>query len=1064
VTNDHGQLISELKKHPSALISAYEGAVDSVSKTLGPAPTMRWAQDGVRIAQQGPRAWEAATEYFRASSDVVKLIGFPQFERWVESGIELTVEAPVIAAAFFRASPNVLPVLAPRHISGWASLGRGLSKGTWKSSSLSARFFDISDELVQNVNFHEMQLFVALVQKLASRSYDLAAEALVLGQRVLPNVTEKEEVISLATVLAETSWREVRGSFEAASRVTLSIEKRLRPRYFALAERLAQNGLVNVAGFMVDSSQSLAKLPQDEQSQVLERAEVLADSSAEAVSAFLRTAPHVLDRISLAQLEIWFNRGLEYLIDNPDAGVAYFKLESARAENLIDQLSSSIEFEKVQSLLRMYSNALAGTEVELNTTADITHRNIGWLSVELATTDGKSVFLPPVVDSYESKKENFAWLKVVTTHQIGHLEFDSFKFNFEVPSSNFNDYRQGLAEGIGVVPSSTDMSSFFDLFPERALAADILSIVEGTRVDTRLISQYQGLASDYRRVQNETLGKRQPIQNMPAKQALVEMLIRLSLNENQPIRVPKKYLSEAAQLAGLMRALKDQSSKVEDSAEAVIRMYHSLSKVANELIPPDDWELLDPSNASYEEPTLEEIIKQLLSDSDQSQEEASGDDYESPDDVDYRGDFKPEMVQLLSQMRGQPEAGDEDGSENTQGISQAEIEQALRDSTEIDFDDDAEVTTVAANMMKEMGTDMPQNPAGSGYNQIPHVDEEGGPLEALEPRSFAYDEWDFRANDYRPRWCIVQERLGVSGETSFYNDTLHSYAGLVDQIKRQFESVRPEMYRKVKRLPEGEDVDIDAGIEALIDLRNRMTPDERIYWRRNKDERDVGVVFLLDMSASTAEAVEESTKESEWNAPGDPVAYTAWLRARRGETARRPYKRIIDVEKESMVLLMNALEAIGDRYGVYGFSGFGRENVEFYVIKEVDEQLTDRVKRRLDKVAPLHATRMGPAIRHATTKLSKIDAKTKFMFVISDGRPQDRGYSREGVEKEYAVQDTRMALMEARQMDITPFCLTVDRNGHDYLRTMTGDLNYEVLPDIMELPRRLPQLYKKITL
>ena len=125
----------------------------------------------------------------------------------------------------------------------------------------------------------------------------------------------------------------------------------------------------------------------------------------------------------------------------------------------------------------------------------------------------------------------------------------------------------------------------------------------------------------------------------------------------------------------------------------------------------------------------------------------------------------------------------------------------------------------------------------------------------------------------------------------------------------------------------------------------------------------MAVVFLLDMSASTAEAVEEGTREGDWNVPGDPVAYTAWLRARRGETSRRPYKRIIDVEKESMVLLMMALENIGDRYGVYGFSGFGRENVEFYVIKEVEERLTDRVKRRLDKVAPLHATRMGPAIR-----------------------------------------------------------------------------------------------------
>ncbi len=1064
MTNDQAQLINELKKHPSALISAYENAFDEVSKTLGPAPTMRWAEDGVRIAQQGPRAWEAATEYFKASSDVVKLIGFPQFERWVESGIELTVEAPVIAAAFFRASPNVLPVLAPRHISGWASLGRGLSKGTWKSSSLSARFFDVSDDLIQNVNFHELQLFVALVQKLASRSYDLAAEALVLGQKVLPTVTEREEVISLATVLAETSWREVRGSFEAASRVTSSVERRLRSRYFALAERLAHNGLINVSGFMIESSQSLAQLPQEEQSQVLDRAEILADSSADAVGAFLKTAPQVLERISPAQLEVWFNRGLEYLTDNPDAGVAYFKLESARAENLIDQLSSSIEFEKVHGMLRMYSNALAGTEVELNTTADITHRNIGWLSVELATTDGKSVFLPPTVDTHDSKKENFAWLKVVTTHQVGHLEFNSFKFDFDSPSANFNNYRQGLAEGLGVIPSSTDMSSFFDLFPERALAADILSIAEGARVDTQIISQYQGLASDYTNVQNEALRKRQPIQSMPAKQALVEMLIRLSLNENEPVNVPAKYIDEAMQLAGLMKTVKNPSSLVEDSAESAIRMYHTLSKVSNELVPINEWQTVTLNDATFEDPSLEEVVQQLLSDSEQSQEEASGDDYESPDDVDYRGDFKPEMVQLLSQMRGQPDSGDEEGTENTQGISQAEIEQALRDSTEIDFDDDAEVSTVAANMMKEMGSDTPQNPAGSGYNQIPHVDEEGGPLDALEPRSYAYDEWDFRANDYRPRWCIVQERIGVSGETAFYNETLHSYAGLVDQIRRQFESVRPEMYRKVKRLPEGEDVDIDAGIEALIDLRNRMTPDERIYWRRNKDERDVGVVFLLDMSASTAEAVEENTKESEWNAPGDPVAYTAWLRARRGETARRPYKRIIDVEKESMVLLMDALEAIGDRYGVYGFSGFGRENVEFYVIKEVDEQLTDRVKRRLDKVAPLHATRMGPAIRHASTKLSKIDAKTKFMFVISDGRPQDRGYSREGVEKEYAVQDTRMALMEARQLDITPFCLTVDRNGHDYLRTMTGDLNYEVLPDIMDLPRRLPQLYKKITL
>ena len=134
------------------------------------------------------------------------------------------------------------------------------------------------------------------------------------------------------------------------------------------------------------------------------------------------------------------------------------------------------------------------------------------------------------------------------------------------------------------------------------------------------------------------------------------------------------------------------------------------------------------------------------------------------------------------------------------------------------------------------------------------------------------------------------------------------------------------------------------------------------------------------------------------------------------------------------------------------------------MIKEFNESLTDPVKRRLDKMTPLHATRMGPAIRHATSKLEHLSVKTKFLFVISDGRPQDRGYSREREEKEYAVQDTRQALLEAQQLEITPFCLTVDKQGHDYMRTMAADMGYEVLTDIAELPRRLPYLYRRITL
>jgi nitric oxide reductase NorD protein len=226
----------------------------------------------------------------------------------------------------------------------------------------------------------------------------------------------------------------------------------------------------------------------------------------------------------------------------------------------------------------------------------------------------------------------------------------------------------------------------------------------------------------------------------------------------------------------------------------------------------------------------------------------------------------------------------------------------------------------------------------------------------------------------------------------------------------------------------------------------------------------VAVVFLLDMSASTAEAIDEGRPAlGDQNAPEDPVEYMMWLRSRREGLVRRHYKRIIDLEKEGVALLLQALESIGDIYGIYGFSGYGRENVEFYVIKDVEEHLSDVVKRRIDKISPLHATRMGPAIRHATAKLDKQEAKTKILFLISDGRPQDRGYSREGVEKEYAVHDTHMALVEARHKEIIPFCLTVDKAGHDYLKSMCGDMGYEVLADIGSLPERLPMLYRQLT-
>ncbi|MBM3940002.1 MAG: hypothetical protein FJ318_03735 [SAR202 cluster bacterium] len=1054
-------VMTELQKYPSALTGAYETARIAVEGSLGPVNTVRWSEDGIRIARQTPRSWEVASEYYRASPRVLQAIGYPQFQRWVEAGIDLCGESPTVAASYFRASPAVLPHIQARQIATWANLGRSLSRGTWKSSSLASRFFETGTELYSTLSFREVELFVHLVESLSARSYDLAAECLHLGQRVLPTIDEREELISLANALVDNSWREVRGTFEAAARISASVERKLRPRYYALTERLARAGMQNVSSFILETTQSLGQLDAQYHPFALQHAEDLVEASAEAVGAFLKSAPAVLQRISLQQMEAWYGEGLKVLKENVDGGVAYFRVESSRAEAVLDQLSSTVEFEKVKPLLTVYANAMAGTEVELQGASAEMHRNHGWVAVESASTDGMHIYLPTIVDRHPTKDENFAWLKVVSTHQTGHLELGSFAFAYDRPSMLFEDLRPQVAAQRGeAVAGNTEMSHFFNMFPTRELASDIFSVVEDARIDFGLTNKYRGLRPDYLKVQANSLSARQDIRELPVRAAMVELLIRLSLHQLKEVPVPSRFVAEARAIAAHLRRVQHPDAIVEDAAEATIRIYAIISRLPNEQVPPEDWE-----NQDFDEdtPQEEEATDQVLQQFQAGGEGPEDDGYESPEGVDYRGEFKPELVQMLGRMRGQGGA-EEDQQQAMQEISQEMLEELLRES-DMDIDDDMDVSAMANSMMKEVAANQQPKTKGQGYSDIEHQDEEGGSLEPVTPRSYVYHEWDFRANDYRPRWCIVQEKQALTGERKFFTDTLQTYSGLMEQIRRQFEAIRPEMYRKVKHLPEGEDIDFDAGLEAVTDIRNKRTPDERLYWRRNKAERDVGVVFLLDMSASTAEAVDEARKDGpDGDVPSDPVAYTMWLRTRRGDpSARRTYKRIIDVEKESMVLLMNALEMIGDRYGVYGFSGFGRENVEFYVIKELQEQLTDRVKRRLDKVAPLHATRMGPAIRHAASKLEKLDAKTKFLFVVSDGRPQDRGYSREGVEKEYAVQDTRMALLEARAKDITPFALTVDRNGHDYLRTMAGDMGYEVLPDIMDLPRRLPALYRRLT-
>ena len=1121
-----------LENFPSVVVERYELALEKLTERLAEETCEQWALEGLEIARKTVRSWEAAAEFFDASVAVQRQLPSGQFLKWGKTGNSLCEDSPSLAVAYFKSSPKAMLRLRPRYIDDWSNVCRDLYRGTWKSSALACRLFEATPELLETLSFEEFCRFGGFLEILSRRSYDQAGDALVAGIGLFPKIPDDaDRFIELAHIVAEKSWRQTTELFDSATASLVELGATHRGPLISLARRLAVTGVSDAAGVLKDGSNTVNRVPVDTRDRLLDMTDGIAAVSAAAAPEFLRIAPEVLERVTFEQMVKWQSEGIKAAGESEEAAVAYFKLESSNSQEILDSLSSSIELSRVREIIQMYCLALTGHPVEVQASQQLAEKNIGWFQGELPTTEGTTIYMPTVINRYASKDENFGFFKVISTHQIGHIEFGSFTFDFNIPSNLFEDLRPdlpGAAElqaakaneesikssenssqgGVSDVDTSdasldvvgvgdetkpeflTDMSRFFDLFQERRLALDVFTVFESSRIDGYVSELYPGITVMYDLVRGAALESRPDVKDLPAREALVEFMVCVSLGQIDDMIVPVEHKDVARRLRRLIRKVTTVEARVEDAAEAAIRAYSLLIDISNEDLEDDDYEQLEPeeeesddSGEDEDEFDREEVLQKFMSqlssagesdgDPDQNTEGEEGqdgeDDYSSPQEVDYRGEFKPELSQLLSQMQ-MMESGELSETGEMEPITQEQLEEMMKNAPEMDMEQvegeeggDEQVSEMIENLMKELQKRDPENQQFQpGPSQ--HVDEDGGPLTATEPDTYTYPEWDFRANEYKPNWCMIHEKVMTDGEPNFFRETLAENTSLVVQIKRQFELVIPEMYRKQKRLEDGEEHDLDAMLEAVIDLRVGVSPDEKLFWRRNKNERSVAVAFLLDLSASTAEAIDEAKKPSDdWGAPDDPVEYMVWLRSRRSEGLRRTYKRIVDVEKEGITLLVNSLETLGDTYGIFGFSGYGRENVEVYTIKDLDEKFTDVVPRRIDRIAPLHATRMGPAIRHTAAKLAEVEARSRFLFLISDGRPQDRGYSREGVEKEYAVHDTRQSLIEARQQGITPFCLTVDKAGHDYMKTMMEDFSYEVLPDISLLPKRLPQLYRNLT-
>lgn len=593
------------------------------------------------------------------------------------------------------------------------------------------------------------------------------------------------------------------------------------------------------------------------------------------------------------------------------------------------------------------------------------------------SAEGLSIYLPELIKIYPEYANNFRWLKIALHHQIAYFEFGTYDFRFEDTTHPFR--------------------SFYRSFDKPELAQLLFEILEASRVDWRLEHTFSGLVSDIRRIKMDTLQKEFAHPNKD----LLEFIMRYSLGmaledmEESTNDLPKENSIKSARyisITNLLSQLKCSTSTVFDTARIVKACY----------------ELIENSQPNVDscKPVLYRGKRNWHSDVQLTLVELEF-DIESEEDkengVELFTSGLPENAEIDNFVRGNvPQSKPQeimDASIDGQGESREKI--------------DSDLTN------------------GRGQAKARRAKES----------IYKYDEWDYQIGDYRNAWCTLYEVEAEILDASYVADTKNELSSVAREVKKQLNKLRPELRRKVKGVSEGEDLDLDRTIEAMLDKRSGTTPSENIYIQSQKKQRDVAALFLIDLSASTDDFIEKMAIQ------GD----------------RESRKKIIDLEKQAVILMTEGLENLGDKYAVCGFSGYGRERVDFVVCKGFDDVYGNSVEAKIGGLKPLRSTRMGPAIRHSGKMLLATESKVKALIIISDGYPQDFDYGSDRSSKTYGVRDTTKALLEMSDAGVQSFCLTVDPSGHDYLRDMCPEQQYMVIQDINQLPTELSKIYRGLT-
>lgn len=752
--------------------------------------------------------------------------------------------------------------------------------------------------------------------------------------------------------------------------------------------------------------EQMAGLPEEAQQEVLRQVAVILPVSHALCFAFLEQVRTGLACLHPSQLPEWVNAVLDVYERDGLQQARRFMAEVESTFLCRIRGETGLTLGEATGRLVPYLRGLSGQGLEVAEGAKV-------------STDGQTVFLPPEITLFKEKEKNFLVYKLMTSFQWGLLAHGTFQGRLTpghpLVKTLLTRYRRELNQ------DEPFPANFWSLFPEPRLAEDLFTLLETHRLSCLLQIELPGLMRDSGPVLNRLHRLRPDLTLLAGKPLLLEALGQWILTRKTKGRLPAPEQRLFARVLSCLEPLARPGSGIGDTLAATAELYRLLEPLpgpaAVEPLPVSGRLRPAAVTATRRQKRREakqrfiEALAALLSPKLAQEEPASEPKALAGPPVRLPTE---EGIAMLPPAGARQGEGAETGSQPPEYLviagKELRIPEPLR------------------QLVEEIRRDLGRIP--DRYLSAALARAGTGPIRGPGPPSaegeaatapLVYAEWDYRRAGYRKDWCVLQEKALRPVWGTFVDRTLTKYRGPLRQLRRQFEMMRLQQ-RFLKRQKEGDDIDLDAVTEALTDMRAGRSPSEKLFIRLARDERDIAAVFLVDMSSSTEGWVSTSLKEA-------------------------------------LVLMCEAMEVLGDRYAIYGFSGMRRLRSELYHVKHLEERYTEEVKGRIAAISPREYTRMGPPIRHLTDMLTATDARIRLLIILSDGKPEDY----DDYKGDYAIEDTRHALIEAKTAGIHPFCITIDQEAHDYIPHMYGEVNYIFIDKVKKLPLRMPEIYRSLT-